>query len=94
MCNLVTLDISLVEGAQPVKRQRMKKAVEYLMDNNILEQSDIPWASPCLLIPKADVTDHFCTNYRPVDRLTPDDGVYDDIIDTIVSKIDLLRGYY
>lgn len=68
-----------------------------------MEPSDSPWASPCVLVSKADGTDRLCTDYRAVDKVTVNDSFplprLDDLLDTIgtskfVSKIDLLRGYY
>ncbi|KAK8735950.1 hypothetical protein OTU49_005135 [Cherax quadricarinatus] len=63
----------------------------------------MPWASPCLLVPKPDGTVQLCTDYRKVNAITkPNDFPLprtDDLIDagagaTFVTRLDLLRGYY
>lgn len=113
VCRLVEHDVVLVDGATsvkqapyritPQKRERMRTAVQYLLDNGLAELSDSSWASSCILVPKSDNTDRLCTDYRSVNRITVNDAYpfprLDDILDTIgtakyVTKIDLLRGYY
>lgn len=113
VCTLVEHDIVVLPDAQPIKqpsyrvspnkRQRMKEAVQYLLDHNLAEPSDSPWSSPCLLVTKPDGTDRLCTDYRLVNKLTVSDSFplprLDDILDTVgnanyVSKVDLMKGYY
>ena len=112
-CTLVEHDMELVGNARPIKqgpyrlppskRERMKAAVEYLLELGLAERSKSPWSSPCILVPKQDGTDRLCTDYRQVNRITVPDAYplprLDDIIDTLgnatyITKIDLLRGYY
>lgn len=86
-----------------VKRERMRGEVEYLVEHGLAQASCSPWSSPCLLIPKSDGTDRFCTDYRKVNALTVPDCFplprMEDCIDNIgsaryVSKLDLLKGYW
>ena len=113
ICKLMEHGIQLVDGTTPIKqapyrvtpqkRKRLKAAVQYLLDMDLAEPSDSPWASPCILVPKSDNTDRLCTDYRRLNKVTVPDAYplprLDDLVDTIgtarfVSKIDLLRGYY
>ena len=113
VCTLVSHDVELQPGTRPVKqapyrvspqkRERMKAAVQYLQEHNLIEPSNSPWASPCVLVPKPDGTDRFCTDYRTVNKVTISDSFplprLDDLLDTVgnskfISKIDILRGYY
>ncbi|KAK4317777.1 hypothetical protein Pmani_011175 [Petrolisthes manimaculis] len=112
-CRLVEHDIVLVEGAQPVKqafyrmsstkRKILQEEIDYMLAHDLVERSDSPWSSPCLLIPKPDGSYRMCTDYRKINRLTVPDCYplprIDDIIDNLdhvkfVTTIDLLRGYY
>ena len=46
----------------PVKRDYIHKEVAYMMEHRIVEPSQSPWSSPCVLVPKADGTWRFCTD--------------------------------
>jgi len=87
----------------PQKRDIIRKEVEYMLNNKIIQPCDSQWASPCLLVPKPDKSARFCTDYRFVNKITKTDSYplprVDDLIDQIgearfVSKFDLLKGYW
>ena len=87
----------------PQKRDIMKKEIDYLIDQKLIEPSYSPWASPSLLVPKPDGSFRLCTDYRKLNSITVPDAFplprIDDIIDEIgnakyVSTIDLQKGYY
>ncbi len=92
-----------VYRVNPVKREIMKKETQYLIENGLAVPSCSPWCSPCVLVPKADGTSRFCTDYRKVKKLTKADSYplprMDDCIDHIgsakfITKLDLLKGYW
>ncbi|KAK4314756.1 hypothetical protein Pmani_013983 [Petrolisthes manimaculis] len=97
VCTLGTHDVDLLPETRPVKqppyrvspekKARIRSAVQYLHDNHLIEPSNSPWSSPCLLVPKSDGSDHLCTDYRAVNKLTVDDSYplprLDDIIDSV-----------
>ena len=87
----------------PVKREIIKNEVKYLIENNLAEPSNSPWASPCILVPKPDNTYRLCTDFRKLNDVTKKDSYplvrIDDLIDEVgksnfVTKLDLLKGYY
>ena len=87
----------------PQKLSCLKKELDYMLKNDIIEPSQSNWSSPCLLVPKSDGTYHFCTDYRKINAVTKSDSYpiprVEDCIDRIgsahyVSKIDLLKGYW
>ena len=87
----------------PRKLEFLKKELDYMLTNDIIEPSQSGWSSPCLLVPKNDGTYRFCTDYRKVNATTKSDSYpiprVEDCIDRIgcaqyVSKIDLLKGYW
>ena len=87
----------------PTKTKHMDSEIEYMLQNGIVEPSNSAWSSPCILVPKPDKTNRFCTDYRKVNACTKTDSFpiprIDDCIDRIgkakyVSKFDLLKGYW
>ncbi len=87
----------------PKKRELMKAEVEYLCQNNFASPSQSVWSSPCLLVPKSDLSVRFCTDYRKVNAVTKPDSFplprMEDCIDRVgpakfVTKLDLLKGYW
>lgn len=87
----------------PQKKQIMDKEIDYLLEKNLIEPSFSPWASPSILVPKADGSSRLCTDYRKVNSVTVPDAYplprIDDLIDNVghakyVSTIDLQKGYY
>ena len=87
----------------PLKLQYMRKEIQYMLENDIIEPSNSEWSSPCILVPKPDGTYRLCTDFRKVNSVTKTDSYpiprIDDCIDKIgsakfVSKFDLLKGYW
>ncbi|XP_027894500.1 uncharacterized protein LOC114157600 [Xiphophorus couchianus] len=85
------------------KRKVMDGEIRYMLDNGIAEPSASSWASPCLLVEKADKSFRFCTDYRKVNMVTKSDAYpmprMEDCVDQVgsaqfVSKFDLLKGYW
>ena len=87
----------------PTKRAALRDEVQYMLRNGIVKPSQSQWSSPCVLVPKADGSYRFCTDFRKVNAVTKSDSYplprIDDCIDSIgharyVSKFDLLKGYW
>lgn len=110
--NLVEHDID-VGDSKPIKqrfyrvpvekRLRMEKEVDYMLANGIAEPAVSNWASPCLLVPKYDASDRFCTDFRKVNAVSKPDCYplprIEDCVDEVgsakfVTKLDLLKGYW
>ena len=72
-----------------------------MLRNDLIEPSDSPWSSPCVLVPKlCQNSFRFCTDYRKVNMLTKPDAYpiprIDDCIESVgnanyITKIDLLK---
>ncbi|XP_037776712.1 uncharacterized protein LOC119573573 [Penaeus monodon] len=112
-CRGVQHDIVLLDNSAPIKQshyrlspekqKKLREEVDFLLANGLAEISDSEWASPCLVVPKADGGLRLCTDYRKINKVTRSDSFplprLDDVIDGIgrarfVTKIDLLKGYY
>ncbi len=110
--SVIAHDIS-VGSASPVKqhayrcplskREAMKREVAYLLQNGFAVPSISPWSSPCILVPKADGSSRFCTDFRKINSVTVPDAFpllrIDDCIDSLgaakyITKLDLLKGYW
>lgn len=77
----------------------LRRVVQYMLDNDLIEPGISNWSSPCILIPKQDGTwktwklnSVTKTDPYPIPRI-------EDCIDKIgnakfVSKFDLLKGYW
>ena len=87
----------------PQKQEVMKKEINYMLENNIIEKASSAWSSPCILVPKPDKSFRFCRDFRRVNSITKTDTFpiprVDDCIDRIghvkyVSKFAMLKGYW
>ena len=76
---------------------------DHCVENDIIEESQSNWSSPCILVPKHDGGFRFCTDFRKVNDKTKSDSFpiprIADCIDQIgnakfVSTFDMLKGYW
>jgi len=105
--------IEIKPGAKPIRRSPysvnpqkadlIRDELEKMKQIRVIEESNSPWASPVVLIPKPDGSIRFCIDYRKVNDITVPDAHpmlrIDDLIDKIgtakfMTKIDLTRGYW
>ena len=85
------------------ERDVIQKQVKEMLDDDIVQPSNSPWASPVVLVKKKDGTLRFCVDYRRLNAVTKKD-VYplpriDDTLDRLrharyFSSMDLKSGYW
>ena len=110
--NLIEHDVDVGDSApikqhpyrvSPMKKELLDKEVQYMLQNDIIEESQSNWSSPCILVPKHDGGFRFCTDFRKVNDKTKSDSFpiprIADCIDQIgnakfVSTFDMLKGYW
>ena len=110
--NLIEHDVDVGDSApikqhpyrvSPIKKELLDKEVQYMLKNDIIEESQSNWSSPCILVPKHDGGFRFCTDFRKVNDKTKSDSFpiprIGDCIDQIgnakfVSTFDMLKGYW
>ena len=87
----------------PLRLADLRVEIQYMLDNGILEHSNSPWSSPCLLVPKSTGGIRVVTDFKKINNLCTADSYpiprIDDCIDRIgnakfVCKFDLLKGYW
>ena len=81
----------------------MLEGLSYMLEIGATERGQSEWSSPVVLVPKPDQTVRPCIDYRKVNQVTRADAFpipqLEDCIDrigraTVVSKLDLLKGYW
>ena len=110
--NLIEHDVDVGDSApikqhpyrvSPMKKELLDNEVQYMLKNDIIEESQSNWSSPCILVPKHDGGFRFCTDFRKVNDKTKSDSFpiprifncIDQIgIAKFVSTFDMLKGYW
>ena len=85
------------------QRPLVEKQINDLLDANIIRQSNSPWASPIIMVPKKDGGHRMCIDYRKLNQVTKQNSYplpdISDILSSmnsakIFSCLDLKSGYY
>lgn len=87
----------------PAQTEEISRQTQQMLENNIIRPSDSPYASPVILVKKADGSYRFCIDYRKLNAITKRD-VYplpriDDMLDAlgkaiIFTTFDLESGFW
>ncbi|KAJ3661163.1 hypothetical protein Zmor_005573 [Zophobas morio] len=85
------------------KKQLLKEEVEKMIQAQVIEECDSPWAAPIVLIPKKDGSVRPCVDYRKLNAVTRPDAYplprLDDLLHSVgpigcMSTLDLQAGYW
>ncbi|GFX74184.1 hypothetical protein TNCV_2912171 [Trichonephila clavipes] len=83
------------------KQEEVGTLLREMQENDIIEPSSSPWASPIVLVRKKDGSTRFCVDYRKLNDVTKKDSYplprIDDTLDTLsghkwFSTLDLKSG--
>ena len=86
-----------------VLRQKIDELTQQMLDANVIQPSNSPWASPVVLVRKKDGTHCFCVDYRRLNSITKMDVFplprIDDTLDMLAgtqyfTTLDLASGYW
>ncbi len=82
----------------------MEELIKYMLDQGVIQESNSPWNSPLVLVPKKDGTLRPVINFRRVNEVTVEDHyplpVLRDLLmylgsgNKVFSSLDLLSGYW
>eukprot|EP00731_Ephydatia_muelleri_P022289 Em0014g880a len=111
-CTMLT-EHSIPTGLTPVRqvpyrlpyarREWVKKEIEAMFQDGVIESSISDWASPIVLIEKKDGGIRFCVDYRKLNSVTQGDAYpmprVDELLDQLgnsqyLTTLDLARGYW
>ncbi|GFW48863.1 retrovirus-related Pol polyprotein from transposon 412 [Trichonephila clavipes] len=85
------------------KQEEVGTLLREMQENDIIEPSSSPWASPIVLVRKKDGSTRFCVDYRKLNDVTKKDSYplprIDDTLDNLsghkwFSTLDLKSGYW
>ena len=86
-----------------IEKDKIKKEIDKMKEQGIIEDSESPWCSPPVLVRKKDGSVRFCIDYRRLNEVTVPDKYplprIDDVLDALshghyFSVIDLKSGYW
>ncbi|GFV28676.1 retrovirus-related Pol polyprotein from transposon 297 [Trichonephila clavipes] len=87
----------------PARKELLKKELDSLLQQGIIEECESPYASPVVLIPKPNDSMRLCIDYRKLNAQTVPDSYplprMDDLLNEAkatpyISTIDLRSGYH
>lgn len=85
------------------KTKTLRAEIEEMLDKGIIQESDAPWTSPVVMVPKPGGETRVCIDYRKLNAITKpdcyplpriDDLLYNARGYTHMSTIDLRAGYW
>ena len=72
----------------PAKVEIVSQQINSMLENDVIEHSVSPWASPVVLVRKSDGTFRFCVDYRRLNNATHQDAYplprIDETLDNLV----------
>ena len=86
-----------------VHQQVIETEVQKMLDADVIEPSDSPWASPVVMVKKKDGSWRFCVDYRKLNDITRKDSYplphIEDTFDALAGShyfcaLDLASGYW
>ncbi|GFY22400.1 retrovirus-related Pol polyprotein from transposon 17.6 [Trichonephila clavipes] len=87
----------------PSKKEILKREIDRLLEEGIIEECESPYASPVVLIPKPNGTFRLCIDYRKLNEITVadtyplprmDDLLHQAKLTPFISTLDLRAGYH
>lgn len=69
----------------PMKQQVVRDTIQGLLSRGLIEESNSPWSSPIVLVPKHDGTWRMCIDYRKVNSRTRKDAYPIPLIDECLA---------
>jgi hypothetical protein len=71
----------------PAERQVIEQEIERLLNRQVIEPSESPWAAPVVMVPKPNGKWRFCVDYRKLNAVTRKDSYPITRIDDALSAL-------
>ena len=68
-------------------RKIIDKAVDEMLEANIIQRSRSSWAFPVIIIEKKDGSSRFCIDYRKLNKITRPIAINLPLIDDIINRL-------
>lgn len=87
----------------PVKKEILRKELDKLLDDNVIEECESAYAAPVVLVPKSDGSHRLCVDYRRLNEVTIsvkyplpriDDLLHSTSNANFITTLDLKAGYH
>ncbi|GFW07866.1 retrovirus-related Pol polyprotein from transposon 297 [Trichonephila clavipes] len=87
----------------PNRKEHLRKEIDNLLADNIIEECESPYAAPVVLVPKSNGTVRLCIDYRKLNAITIPDKYPLPLMDVLLhdakstafmSTLDLKSGYH
>lgn len=87
----------------PIEREKVKEIINDLLNKRVIRESDSDFASPVLLVKKADGSDRLCVDFRALNQIVEKDRYPLPLIQDQLDKlgkakyfisIDMKNGFY
>jgi len=95
--HLCTHTIELKPGTRPIrltpyrvhpeKSVQIRKELDLMIKMGVIEESNSPWASPVVLIPKPDGSIRFCVDFRRLNDVTIADAYPLPRVEALIDKV-------
>lgn len=71
----------------PSEREKVKRIIDELLENNIIRESDSSFSSPVILVKKKDGSDRLCIDYRSLNKIIEKDNYPLPLIEDQIDKL-------
>jgi len=87
----------------PKEKKVIEEEIQKMLEKGVIQESNSPWTSPVVMVPKKDGSTRFCVDYQKLNAVTKKDCYplprIDDLLDsfqgsTYFSTLDLVSGYW
>lgn len=77
----------------PVEKEKVDEIISDLLAQNIIRESDSPFASPVLLVKKKDGADRMCIDYRALNKILVKDRYPLPLIEDQIDRLGKAKYY-
>lgn len=80
------------------KIEKVKEELQAMLDLDVIEESNSPWSTPYVMVPKPDGTTRFCVNFKKVNSFSKFDAYLMPRIEELIRRLGssryITKGYW